>query len=324
MSQLGLGGSYPSLRSIVHRLRPSSSLRPSPRWITRYYSPSTSLTGEMDHHASNAKLEQSDAINSLRPSAKGQKFKDLVEDLTQRSISLVRLENIQIPSSHFSGETQADPESSKDGSTDVDDLSLKSRRRRRTNFEEDPNFPLDRKRGKKHIMIQLKQAKLNGGGSNQSQKLELIKELDLSIRWGGRLNKVLLSLPSLTNEQSDPASQSAEPVSSNSNLTVVGNSDDINSKQGVEAARRTKGIDEFIKFYLGPLVWSNPKVDISLVYIKDQTKPKITLWLKNDDGLNDDTTANLTTQEIEIENCSRSQILSAILNTDVSVHLEYP
>ncbi|KAH9454502.1 hypothetical protein Pst134EB_014580 [Puccinia striiformis f. sp. tritici] len=209
-------------------------------------------------------LQKTPPIESIKLSGTGRKFKDLVQDLHQRSISLVEKESIQLPSSYDTEKEQSKKTTSSSSSSsspsdhtqEQNQIELKSRRRRRTDFSEDPLFKFDRKRGKRHVMIKLKQLKSNGGLPSQSTKIQLNDHLDLNIRWNNKLVKVLFSLPSAD-----------QPIE--------------NQKQS--------GLNEFVKGCLGPLVWSNPKIDISLVYSNQLSKPTVTFWTvpSDDESSND-------------------------------------
>ncbi|OAV96253.1 hypothetical protein PTTG_12055 [Puccinia triticina 1-1 BBBD Race 1] len=242
--------------------------------------------------------------NQLLPiNASGKKFKDLAQDLNQRSLSLVELEAIQLPSSYHDQKTHEN-DKSKVISSGTGGSDTIPRRKRRTDFEPDPQFKFERKRGKKHIMLQLKQAKLNGG-STQSTKIELVDHLDLSIRWNGRLNKLLFSLPLPPSEK----------LQSNPSPSLSSNDDSIDHQKTSTTPQDQKSeINEFIKLCLGPLVWSNPKVDISLVYHQDQSKPTITFWMAEETA--DGSSENQKVKKVEIEGYSRSKILKLVLNQE--------
>jgi hypothetical protein len=202
------------LRVSIHQLHhPSSTPAKALSFLrSRYHSSTHQLNQQTVQHAN-----PPSPFKPSSPNTSGKKFKDLVQDLHQRSLSLVELEAIQLPSNYRdqkAGENEQSKAiaSNSHGSTGTDTIS---RRRRRKDFEPDPQFKFERKRGKKHIMLALKQAKLNGG-STQSQKIELVDHLDLSLRWNGRLNKILFSLPSSQPLQSNPIPSSSSSSSSSS------------------------------------------------------------------------------------------------------------
>ncbi|PLW37811.1 hypothetical protein PCASD_11310 [Puccinia coronata f. sp. avenae] len=235
---------------------------------------------------------------TIAPSTSGKKFKELAQDLHQRSLSLVELEAIQLPS-NYTDQRARENDKSKASELNSVDTDTKSRRKRRTDFTPDPQFKFERKRGKKHIMLQLKQAKLNGG-SAQSQKIELVDHLDLSLRWQGRLNQIIFSLPT------SPSQFNSKSSSSSSSDTS------FDQQPTPKKEEKLSGIDEFIKLCLGPLVWSNPKVDISLVYSPEQSKPSVTFWTTEE--AEDGSIQNQKSNQVEIQGKSRSDILRLVLN----------
>lgn len=240
----------------------------------------------------------------VSPSTSGKKFKDLAHDLNQKSLYLVEQEAIQLPANYTTERRAGENEQSKaivTTNSNEEMADTKSRRKRRTDFSPDPEFQFQRKRGKRHIMNQLKQAKLNGG-SAQSHKIELVDHLDLSIRWHGRLNKILISLPALP----------AQPTNSNPTTSTTSSDSPIEHQPTMTKGEQLNGLDEFIKLCLGPLVWSNPKVDISLVYKSDQSKPTITFGTT--EGATDGSIENQTSQQVDLEGKSRSEILRLVLN----------
>ncbi|EFP86767.1 hypothetical protein PGT21_023526 [Puccinia graminis f. sp. tritici] len=302
------------LRVSIHHLHHSSTpAKPLSFLRSRYHSSTHQLNQQTVQHAT-PKHQAPSPIKPSPPSTSGKKFKDLVQDLQQRSLSLVELEAIQLPSNYRDQQKAGENEQSKaiasisNSSMPTDSVS---RRRRRKDFEPDPKFQFERKRGKKHIMLALKQAKLNGG-STQSQKIELVDHLDLSLRWNGRLKKILFSLPSSHPPQSNPIPSSSSASASSSSASNEGTTEPQKTSTKEDS---TSGIDEFVKSCLGPLVWSNPKVDITLVYSQEHSKPTLTFWT-SEEATDDGSDEHSATKTVELEGFSRSQILRLVLNQE--------
>jgi len=116
------------------------------------------------------------------------------------------------------------------------------------------------------------------------------------------LNKILISLPA----------PPAQPTNSNPTTSTTSSDSPIDHQPTLTKGEQLSGLDEFIKLCLGPLVWSNPKVDISLVYKSDQSKPIITFWTT--EGATDGSIENQTSQQVDLEGKSRSEILRLVLN----------
>ncbi|MBW0523362.1 hypothetical protein O181_063077 [Austropuccinia psidii MF-1] len=244
-------------------------------WSLRILRPNS--TNALESSQKYPSADESAAIDLRKPFTNFKKLNDLINHLNQRAAFLAKLENLQAPPC-------SKPVLPTSNVTNIDLAAAKPRRR---TYEEDPEFKFERKRGKRHVMIALKNSK--SSGSNQPQKLEAIPELDISLRRPG-IKKVTLKLPM---EWSRPT-----------NNQETNNFQDQSADQKIQPNQRSE-IEEFVQMYLGPLVCANSKVDLSLLY-GNQAKPSLCFETEHEDNIG----------EREIGGLNRSQILHLILNSD--------
>ncbi|KAH9819293.1 hypothetical protein DFH28DRAFT_1080530 [Melampsora americana] len=144
-------------------------------------------------------------------------------------------------------------------------------------YEDDPDFRFERKRGKRHIMNRLRNERLQGISILATPQVDgdanglLIGSLDISKRKA--VTRVRLTVPK-------------------------------SLSQSLEVNVKLKGVHEFLNMYLGPLIWANPIVDISISY--DSNQDSSSLRMESEEGSKP--------TEIKLDNLSRSEILQLILN----------
>ncbi|EGG12901.1 uncharacterized protein MELLADRAFT_58832 [Melampsora larici-populina 98AG31] len=144
-------------------------------------------------------------------------------------------------------------------------------------YEDDPDFRFERKRGKRHVMNRLRNERLQGISILATPQADddagrlLIDSLDIGKR--KTVTRVRLIVPKSLSQSS-------------------------------EVDAKLKGVREFLNMYLGPLIWANPTVDVSLTYDSNQTSSSLRMESEEGSG----------PTEINLDSLSRSEILQLILN----------
>lgn len=144
-------------------------------------------------------------------------------------------------------------------------------------YEDDPDFKFERKRGKRHVMNRIRNERLQGISILATPQADgdagrlLIDSLDISKRKA--VTRVRLTVPKSLSQSS-------------------------------EVDAKLKGVHEFLNMYLGPLIWANPTVDVSLSYDPNQNSSN--LRMESEEGSNP--------TEMKLDSLSRSEILQLILN----------